>query len=111
MEDEQKKIQELQFLEQNMQNILMQKQAFEMELSESQAALIELENSGEEVYKIIGQLMIRGEKSKVKAELLNKEKIIKLRLTSFEKQEASLTEQRDSLRDEMIKSSEKKAEE
>lgn len=105
MEEEQKKLQELQFLEQNLQNILMQKQAFEMELSESQAALQELEKSGEEVYKIIGQLMIKGDKEQVKKELMNKEKIVQLRISSLEKQEQSLVDQRDKLRDEMVPSS------
>ena len=52
MENSDSKIQEIQFLEQNLQNLLMQKQAFQMELSETQAALKELENSGEEVFKI-----------------------------------------------------------
>ena len=97
-----KKVQEMQILEQNMQNLMFQKQAFQMELSETQVALKEIENSGDEVYKIIGQLMIKSEKSKVKDELLNKEKIIELRVKSIEKQEDSFAEKLEKLREEFL---------
>jgi len=69
-----KSIQQLQILEQNLQNILLQKQAFQIEFRETQAALKELEKSGEEVFKIIGQLMIKTDKKDVKEELVNKKK-------------------------------------
>ena len=74
-----------------------------MELSETQSALKEIENSGEEVFKIIGQLMIKTNKSKIKQELLNKEKILNLRIKTIEKQETSLSEQLDNLREKVIK--------
>ena len=92
----------MQILEQNLQNLMFQKQAFQMELSETQAALREIENSGDEVYKIIGQLMIKSEKNKVKDELLNKEKIIELRIKSIEKQEDSFAEKLEELREEFL---------
>ncbi len=103
MKNTDKKIQEMQLLEQNLQRLLLQKQAFQMELSETQSALKEIENSGEEVFKIIGQLMIKTDKSKMKQELLNKEKILNLRTKAIEKQESSLAGQSDKLREEMIK--------
>jgi len=98
------KIQEMQILEQRLQNSILQKQTFQMELAETNSALKELEKSGEEVFKIIGQLMIKSEKGKIKEELLNKQKILELRIKSFEKQENSLTEQLDKLRDEITHS-------
>lgn len=104
MEDRDKKIQEMQFLEQNLQNILLQKQAFQMELSETNSALKEIEKAGDEVFKIIGQLMIKTDKSKTKAELENKKKVFDLRVKAIEKQEFSLTEQSEKLRKEIIKS-------
>ena len=85
------KIQEIQILEQNIQNLLLQKQAFDMELSESRAALKEIENAKDDVFKLIGQLMIKSDKNKVKEELLNKEKILNLRLSTIGKQELSFT--------------------
>jgi len=104
MED---KIQELQVLEQSLQNILMQRQAFQMELSETESALEEMEKAGDEVFKIVGQLMIKSNSTKIKEELLNKQKIIELRLKNLEKQEDSMTKEVEKLRNELIKSSKK----
>jgi len=97
------KIQEMQILEQNLQNLLLQKQAFDMELSETRGALKEIENTKDEVFKIIGQLMIKADKDKVKEELANKEKILSLRLSTIEKQEGSFTEKLTSLQEEVMK--------
>jgi prefoldin beta subunit len=96
-------VQEIQFLEQGLQNILFQKQAFQMELSETQDALKELENSKDEVFKIIGQIMVKSEKSKMKEEMLNKIKIFNLRMKNLEKQEASLVNRIESIRDSSLK--------
>jgi len=74
-------------LEQNMQKILMQKQAFEMELSETESAIEEIENSDKSVFKIIGQMMIETEKSGISEEMKNRKRIIELRLKSLDKQE------------------------
>ena len=68
-----KKIQEMQFLEQNFQNLILQKQAFQMELSETNSALKEIEKAGDEVFKIIGQLMIKTDKSSTKKEFTEAE--------------------------------------
>ena len=59
MEDKERKLEEIQILEQNLQNILIQKQAFQMELSETLEALKELGKSKGDSYKIIGQFMIK----------------------------------------------------
>jgi prefoldin beta subunit len=106
MVDEQK-IQEMQILEQRLQNSILQKQAFEMELAETSSALKEVEKSGDEVFKIIGQLMIKSEKRKIQEELASKSKILELRIKTLEKQENSLTEQLDKLRDEITGSMKK----
>ena len=101
------KLQELQLLEQNLQHLLMQKQAFQLELSETTSALEELQNAGEEIFKIIGQLMIKSDKKKINEELENKMKILNLRIKSFEKQEDSFSSQLDVLRGEIMKTREK----
>jgi len=98
------KIQEMQLIEQSLQNILYQKQAFQMELSETRAALEEIKSSGDEVFKIVGHLMIKTDKEKIKKELLDKEKFLDLRLKSLEKQEKTFSEQLESFRDEILKS-------
>ncbi len=100
---ENKKIQEMQFLEHNLQNLLLQKQSFQLELSETTSALKELEHSGDETFKIIGQLMIKIEKSKIQKELEEKKKILNLRIKTIQGQETSLTKQLDFLREELVK--------
>jgi len=52
----------------------------------------ELEKSGEEIFKIIGQLMIKTDKKTTVSELANKEKLIDLRIRNFEKQEKTISE-------------------
>jgi prefoldin beta subunit len=99
-------IQEIQFLEQGLQNILFQKQAFQMELSETKDALKELESSKDEVFKVIGQIMIKTEKSKMKEEMLSKIKIFDLRMKELEKQETALSERIEKIRDDDLGNSE-----
>lgn len=99
-----KKLQEMQFLEQNLQNLIFQKQAFQMELAETTAALTEIEKTKEDVFKVIGQLMIKTEKSKIKKELEDKKRVLDLRIKAIEKQESSLAEQLEKLREEVVKS-------
>ena len=102
-QEKESRIQELQMLEQNLQNILLQKQAFQMELREVQSALKELEKSGEEVFRIIGQLMIKTDKKIMIEELVNKEKIIEMRIKSFEKQEQALSGKLEAMQREILK--------
>ena len=102
MAEQDKNLQELQFLEQNIQNILFQKQAFQMELMETETSLKELESAGDEVFKLVGQLMIKADKSKAKEDLENKKKLLDLRLKNIEKQEITLMEKVESLRKEVV---------
>ena len=54
------------------------------------------------MYKIIGSLMIKTEKNKVKEELSNKIKLIELRIKALEKQEISLNGRIEKLRQEIF---------
>ena len=101
------KIQELQILEQSLQNLLMQKQAFQMELSETQSAIEEMKNSGDEVFKIVGRIMIKSDKNKILQELENKEKLLTIRMKSFEKQELTLSEKAEKLQKEVLEKEKK----
>jgi prefoldin beta subunit len=103
MEDKDKKLQEMQIVEQNLQNIIIQKQAFQMELNEIDSASRELEKSKGEVYKIVGQLMISKEKGEIKNELKEKEKIISSRINALDKQEEIFSEKAEKLRKEFLK--------
>jgi prefoldin beta subunit len=96
------KIQEMQILEQSAQQILMQKQAFQMELSETESALKELDNSGDDAYKVIGQLMLKADKNEIKKELENKQKLLKKRTDALDKQEQEFSEKLEKIREEII---------
>jgi prefoldin beta subunit len=106
--EENKMLQELQVLEQNLQSILMQKQTHQVELNEATNALNELSKSGEEVYRIIGGIMIKSNKNDIVSELTEKKKILELRLASVEKQETSFEEKAEKLRNEIRESIKKK---
>ena len=94
----QEKIQEIQILEQNLQNVLFQKQAFQLELNEIDAAMEELEKTEDEVYKITGQILIKTDKNSLKKELQDKKKIFELRISSIEKQEKAINDKIDKIR-------------
>ncbi len=98
------KFQEMQLLEQNLQTILFQKQAFDMELSETRAALKEIKDSQEDVFKIIGQLMIKKEKKEIIKELEEKEKLLSSRINIMEKQEVTLSEKLEETRQKLMNS-------
>jgi prefoldin beta subunit len=102
-EKTQEKIKELQAFEQNLQNLLMQKQAFQMELSETENALSEITKTKDDVYKMIGQVMIKTDKKKTTDELKKKQELISLRLKSIETQEEELGKQAEELREEVMK--------
>lgn len=98
-----KEIQELQFLEQNLQNLLMQKQIIQMELVDSENALEELGKTKGEVFKIVGSLMIKADKTEIEKELKKKKELLELRMKSIEKQENSFKENSTKLRTELLK--------
>jgi prefoldin beta subunit len=103
MAEKNKKIQEINILESNLQNLLLQKQVFQMELAETDSALSQIEKSGDEVFKIVGQLMVKSDKKTLKDELLSKKKILEIRLNSIDKQEASILERVEALKSEILK--------
>jgi prefoldin beta subunit len=103
-EETKREIQELQALEQNMQQFLMQKQAFSMELDEVELCLGELKETSEEVFKIIGsKIIVKTTKEKMEKELAHKKELIGLRLKTMEKQEQEFLNRTESLREKIIK--------
>jgi len=96
------KIGQLQMFEKSMQNILVQKQQFQIQLAEIESALKELETS-EEAYKIIGNLMVKGKKDVLKKELDEKKDIVSLRIKTIEKQEKDTKEKALNLQKEVMK--------
>ncbi|MFH1802161.1 MAG: prefoldin subunit [archaeon] len=98
-----KKIEELQILESHLQGFLAQKQAIQIELNEIDNALEELKKSDGEVYKITSGFLIKSDNDKVKKELDDKRKMLKMRDESMEKQEKLIEKDVLKLRDEISK--------
>jgi len=100
----QQRIQELQYLEQNLQQLLMQKQAFQLELNETLNALEEVTKADDEIYKVVGSIMIKAEKKNTIKELEDKKKILELRNDALGKQEKLIEAKAKELREETQKS-------
>lgn len=102
-QETQEKIQKLQIFEQNLQNLLLQKQAFQFELSETENALGEIGKTKEDVYKLIGQVMIKSPKAEIEKELSQKKDILSLRVRAIEKQESQIKKETEKLKEEVMK--------
>ncbi|MBS3091947.1 prefoldin subunit beta [Candidatus Pacearchaeota archaeon] len=96
------KIQDLQILEQNFQNISMQRQAFQIELNETSTALEEVGKAKGDVFRVLGQVMVKSDKSELKKELKEKKDLLELRIKAIEKQDLSLRENIERLRGEIV---------
>ena len=96
------KIGQLQIFERSLQNFLAQKQQFQLQLSEIESAVKELETS-DEAYKIVGNLMVKGDKGSLKKDLEEKKDVAGLRIRSIEKQEKDIREKAVSLQQEVMK--------
>ncbi|MCL6500792.1 MAG: prefoldin subunit beta [Candidatus Pacearchaeota archaeon] len=97
-------IAELQLAEQGLQNLLLQKQMFQIELIETNNALEELKKSKEgEVFKIVGSLMFKSDKAELAKELEKKKELLDLRIRAIEKQEESLKNKLIKAREEVLK--------
>lgn len=103
-----KNIQELQLLEQSLQNILMQKQQVQIELSEAENAHAEVSKSSGEIFKILGGVMLKSEKSSITKELEEKKKIFELRFQAIERQEDLINSKISQLRKSISSSQSKK---
>ena len=88
-----------QIYQQQIQNIMAQKSAMSMELSDIKKALEEIEKTSEKhVYKLSGPLLIKTDTKDVKKELTEREEIISMRVKTYEKQEEKLKEKIEGLR-------------
>ena len=107
-EESSKKIQEIQFLEQQLQAFLAQKQSIQIELNEVMNAMDELKKTKDEVYKILSGIMIKSEKEALEKELHEKKNLSELRINSIEKQEKLIEEKKAKLQKELMHSAHQK---
>ncbi len=91
----QERLLRLQQLQQTLQQILTQKQQLELELTEIDQALSEMEKVDETaiIYKSIGSLLVKAEKAKVSAELNERKELLNTRVTVLGKQEERIRNQ------------------
>jgi len=97
-QDTQAKIQELQGMEQNLQHLVMQKQAFQMELTETENAFKEVSSSTNDIFKLVGNIMIKADKAATEEDLTKKKELLALRLKSIEGEEKDLTDKAETLK-------------
>ncbi|MFH1439967.1 MAG: prefoldin subunit beta [Candidatus Woesearchaeota archaeon] len=101
------KINQLQMIEQNLQQVLAQKQQFQGQMVEIDSALEELGKT-EDAYKIVGNVMVKMSKEDLDKELNEKKERTELRMKSIEKQETQLKQKAESIRKEVMSDMEKK---
>jgi len=91
----QQRLLRLQQLQQTLQTVLTQKQQLELELTEVEQALGELEKLTDEavVYKSIGSLLVKSERTKVTTDLNERKDLLKTRIDVLGKQEERLRSQ------------------
>jgi prefoldin beta subunit len=95
------KIQQLQLLQQNLQNVGMQKQQIQNQLLELDSALKEL-GSTEKAYKIVGKIMLAASKEELSKDLKEKKDVADVRLKNFTKQEETLQKNIEELQKEVM---------
>jgi len=85
----------LQQLQQTLQSVLVQKQQVEIELTEIEQALSELQKMSDDavIYKAIGSLLVKSEKVKTVADLNERKELFNTRATVLGKQEERLRSQ------------------
>jgi prefoldin beta subunit len=85
--------QEYLILQQQLRNVLIQKEAIKLQIAEIDTALSELEKTKEEkVYKVVGNIMIKKSKEEVEKELKEGKEDLEIRIESLEKIEKDLIE-------------------
>jgi len=83
------KINQLQLLQQNLQNLILQKQQVQNQMLEIESALTELKTT-DKAYKIVGKIMLASSKDRLIKNLQEKKEVSEVRIKNFKEQETSL---------------------
>ena len=91
----QERLLRLQQLQQTLQSVLVQKQQVEVELTEIEQALGELQKVSDDatIYRAIGSLLVKSEKTKTITDLNEQKELFSTRATVLGKQEERLRSQ------------------
>jgi prefoldin beta subunit len=99
--DIQEKVNTLSVLGQNAQQLAAQRQQFQTQLLETESALEEIKTA-REAYRIIGNIMVKTEPSKLKEDLESRKGLLDARIKSIETQEEALKEKSKKLQEEIL---------
>ncbi len=84
---------EYETLQQQLRSILIQKEALQIQIAEIENALEEIKNvKDEEIYKVVGSIMVKKKKEEVQKELEENKEDFELRVKSLENVEKNLIE-------------------
>jgi prefoldin beta subunit len=99
----QQRLLKLQQLQQTLQGVMAQKQQLEMQLSEVEEALKELEKMNETavIYKSIGALLVKSQKNTVTEELKERKELLTMRVEVLAKQDDRLRTQAKDLQEKL----------
>ena len=91
----QERLLRLQQLQQTLQSILGQKQQVEMEKTEVEQTIAELQKTADDsvIYKAIGSLLVKAEKQKVNEDLVERKELLDTRSTVLARQEERIRSQ------------------
>lgn len=91
----QERLLRLQQRQQTLQAVLTQKQQLELELTEVEQAISELEKMTDNtiIYKSIGSLLVKSERPKITSELNERKELLNMRISVLGKQEERLRSQ------------------
>jgi prefoldin beta subunit len=91
----QERLMRLQQIQQTLQTVLQQKQQVDMEATEIDQTLKELEKTADDavIYKTAGSLLIKADKAKVVAELTDRKDLLATRQTVMGRQEERMRTQ------------------
>jgi prefoldin beta subunit len=91
----QERLLRLQQLQQTLQSILAQKQQVDMEKSEVDQTIAELQKTADDavIYKAIGSLLVKAEKPKVNEDLVERKELLDTRSTVLARQEERIRSQ------------------
>lgn len=97
---------QLQLLQHNLQQLLVQKQQFQLQLNEIESAVKELKDA-RQAYRIIGNIMLLSDRETLEKDLNAKKDMFELRIKNIETQEERLRKKSEELKDQVIKKLEK----
>jgi prefoldin beta subunit len=101
--NQQQLLQSAAVLQQQLQNIMAQKEAIGVQVLEMKKAIDELDNSKEkEVYKIAGPILIKSPRAAVLKEIKERDEAFNLRLKSLDKEEKSIKLKIEDMREKLV---------